>query len=239
MPETNQTSTIHPADFGPIYRETDMSQFPVEPYSTWSNLIFVFIIAYWARKISFSTHKFLAWCLVLLALGFVGGTIYHATRSHDIWLILDFGPLGLLAATATVYFWHLIERDHNEAFHKLSKWFYLFTIVAISTVIALGGSISAGYTMIALCICFPAFIHCYLENWRSISSILLALLMFGIAITCRVYDRTFDSSLFPMGTHFLWHVFGGLSSFFVIDYLYKAVEGKATPKTSESHQSTQ
>ena len=103
---------LSPHDFGPIYSETDLSRFPVEPWNSYSNLAFLALLSYWAIKIRphWRHYLLLTIALPILALGFLGGTIYHATRSSRLWLVLDFGPIFMLAALAAFYFWWQITR---------------------------------------------------------------------------------------------------------------------------------
>lgn len=49
---------VEPNDQGPIYRETDMSRLLVEPWSTFSNLIFLAVFIYFAVKTRFSYKRF-------------------------------------------------------------------------------------------------------------------------------------------------------------------------------------
>ena len=84
-----------PKDSGPVYRETIEGRLPVEPFNTASNFLFLAIIIYFVWKIrrNHRQHLFLAFILPVLFIGFIGGTLYHATRSHEIWLLLDWVPI--------------------------------------------------------------------------------------------------------------------------------------------------
>ena len=95
-----------PLDQGPIYLETIMGRFPVEPWNTASNLLFLVIILYWAWRLKgeIRAHRFIAGAIPVLIIGWVGGTVYHATRSHNLWLFMDFVPIALLAAAVSMYF---------------------------------------------------------------------------------------------------------------------------------------
>ena len=42
---------LFPNDTGPIYKETIAGRFPVEPFNTYSNLIFLFIVIYFGIRI--------------------------------------------------------------------------------------------------------------------------------------------------------------------------------------------
>lgn len=63
-----------PQDSGPIYQETLQGRLPVEPFNTYSNILFLLIIIYFSVKVYPQARKqaFLAWCLPILFLGYVG-----------------------------------------------------------------------------------------------------------------------------------------------------------------------
>ncbi len=213
---------VEPNDQGPIYRETDMSRIPVEAWSTASNLIFLLVFIYFAVKTKFSYKKFplLVIFLCILLIGWIGGTIYHATRSHNIWLLMDYMPIMFLVLMSSIYFWRQI----------VGKWILVFTFTLLPIVayrlvyetftISHSVSISIGYSVMALVVVIPLILHCILKNPKAWGFPVGALLSFIIAITFRVLDNQGLVEFMPMGTHFLWHIFGGFSSFFMMYYVY-------------------
>jgi hemolysin III len=213
---------VEPNDQGPVYRETDMSRLPVEPWSTASNLIFLAVFIYFALKTKFSYKKFplLVVFLIILLIGWIGGTVYHATRSHDIWLMLDYMPIMFLVLMSSIYFWREV----------VGKWILVFTF----TLLPIAGyrllyetlalphsvSISIGYSVMAFVVVVPLILHCVLKNPKAWKFIFGALASFGIAITFRTLDGHGMIESLTMGTHFLWHIFGGLCCFFMLYYIY-------------------
>ncbi|MER3375669.1 MAG: hypothetical protein RIM83_13605 [Allomuricauda sp.] len=95
-----------PNDSGPIYLETVQGRLPVEPFNTYSNLVFLALLVYWGIKIYKNPKQqlFLACVLPVIGISYIGGTIYHATRSHEFWLRLDWMPIMLLCAALVIYF---------------------------------------------------------------------------------------------------------------------------------------
>ena len=95
-------------DFGPTYFETNLDRFPVEPFNTYSNLIFLFILLFfcWRTRGDFRSFPASVLALPILCVGFVGGTLFHATRSYPLWLYMDFVPIALLVVLASLYFWN-------------------------------------------------------------------------------------------------------------------------------------
>lgn len=114
-----------PNDSGPIYQETLAGRLPVEPFNTFSNIFFLMIILYFSFKVyaNYSKHRFLAWSLPLLFLGFIGGTVYHATRSHDIWMFMDWLPIVILCLSVSLYY---IFQLHIS---KLAKVIFTLTVL--------------------------------------------------------------------------------------------------------------
>ncbi|MDD5698919.1 MAG: hypothetical protein PHH77_09925 [Victivallaceae bacterium] len=213
---------IEPHDRGPLYRETDMARLPVEPWSTYSNLVFLAIFVYFAVKTRFSYRKYPLFTvfLPLLFLGWLGGTVYHATRSHNFWLLLDYLPIMFMILIASIYFWRELVGNWLLVFA-----FTLLPVMLYRLIYAFAGpphsiSISIGYSLMALIVIVPLVLHCALRNPHSWKLLAGALASFIAAIGFRVLDDHSQISFLPMGTHFLWHLFGGLSSFFGLSYLY-------------------
>lgn len=210
-------------DSGPIYRETILGRLPVEPYNTASNLLFLFIIIYWTIKIypQFRKYRFIVYFLITLFIGYVGGTIYHGTRSHEIWLLMDWVPIFILSVSGVVYF-----------FRKLSVHWLIMTVLVVFPFILifvldnfptlpLPTRHLIEYSSLAGVILLPIFFYLRKTNWLFKGRILMGLLLFCIAIFFRTIDDTeLSNSLFPMGTHFLWHIFGSLAVHSIISYLY-------------------
>jgi len=211
-----------PNDQGPIYSETNMSRLPVEPWSTASNLVFLVVFIYFAIKTKFSYKKFplLVVFLVILLIGWMGGTIYHATRSHNIWLMLDYMPIMFLVLISTIFFWREL----------VGKWILVFTFTLLPIVIYRliyevlvlphSISISIGYSVMALVVIIPLVLHCIYKNPKAWKLVVGALSSFAIAITFRILDE-YLSQYISMGTHFLWHLFGGFCCFFMLCYVYE------------------
>ncbi|WP_431162188.1 hypothetical protein [Flagellimonas beolgyonensis] len=208
-----------PEDSGPIYLETVEGRFPVEPFNTYSNLIFLAILLYWGVKVYKAPrqHSYLAFALPIVFISYVGGTVYHATRSHEFWLRLDWMPIMFLVASLVIYF----------VFKLVSAWWkrlvFIVALLGISFALRVlpmpsGLRISLGYAISAGTILIPLLLYLKKTHWRNAWLIALSFGIFGIAIGFRVMDKT--QGLFPMGTHWLWHFFGGIAVHFLIAYIF-------------------
>lgn len=210
-----------PSDHGPLYVETDMSRFPVEPWNTFSNLVFLAALLLYARKTGLDYRRFplLVLSLPILLVGFVGGTAYHASRSSNLWLYMDFIPIMLLAALAAFWFWRgVVQSRLLAAVLVLAP---TPVVRGLRTVLGLPHYLgfSLGYITLALTVLVPACLFCRSRGWRGAGLLLGAALCFALAISFRISDA---QRLLPMGTHFLWHLFGGFSSILLMEYLYRS-----------------
>lgn len=209
-----------PNDSGPIYLETLDGRFPVEPYNTLSNLIFLFIIIYWGLKVYKNTkeHLFLAWVLPVIAVSYVGGTIYHATRSHEFWLRLDWMPIMFLCAALVIYFIFKVVKPWWQRLLLVVLLLgasYMLRIIPIPT----GWRISLGYVITAITILLPLVWYLIKTKGKNVSLIILSFAIFAVAVMFRSIDK--NQTFLSMGTHWLWHFFGGVAVHYLIAYIFK------------------
>lgn len=211
---------IFPNDSGPIYQETVSGRLPVEPYNTFSNLIFLFILMYFAIKIykNPKQHIFFCFALPIIFASWIGGTMYHATRSHEFWLVLDWLPIMVVCFIGILHFIGKITK--NWGFRIM----FFLALLSINFIVRKvnfpkGYNISIGYVTTAISVLLPFFWYAKITKWRNIGLIFLGIFFFVVAITFRTIDLKVN--LFPMGTHWLWHLFGGFAVFSLLLYIYK------------------
>lgn len=209
-----------PNDSGPIYLETIAGRFPVEPFNTYSNLIFLALLIYWGSKVYKNPvkHRFLAWVLPVIAASYVGGTVFHATRSHEFWLRLDWMPIMLLCMALVVYFIFKLVNPWRQRLGLIVLILgssFLLRIIPMPSALR----ISLGYTITAITILFPIMWYLAKTQWRNSMLVFLSFFIFAFAIYFRTIDLT--QSFFPMGTHWLWHFLGGVSVHFLIAFIFK------------------
>lgn len=218
-------------DGGPIYKETDLTRFPVEPFNTLSNLVFLGIILFFAARVYKEAGKqyFLAICIPILSLGFLGGTMYHATRSSAWWLYLDWVPIVLLCMAASFYFVFRLKKP----LHYQVGMIILIAIISIGVrrlPVPPSFKETLGYIATAAALLLPMLWYVISAKGRYAGFIAAALGSFLIAIFFRMLDRFVDGDLLFMGTHWLWHLFGGISVFFLMYYIY--LDAKSGEKLS-------
>lgn len=209
-----------PNDSGPIYQETVEGRIPVEPFNTFSNLIFIAILIYFWTKIKSNPkqHPFFLFAIPVIFISWIGGTIYHGTRSHEFWLVLDWLPIMLVCLGGIVYF---IAKIREKWWERIIFFIVLLSLSFLPRLIPLPNEyrISFGYIVTAITVITPFIWYAYKTNWKNVYLILLGILIFGVAVTFRTLDNT--EVLLSTGTHWLWHTFGGVAVFFLLLYIYK------------------
>jgi hemolysin III len=209
-----------PNDTGPLYQETIAGRFPVEPFNTFSNLIFLVIIAYFVSKIykEPKKHLFLWIALPIIFVSWIGGTIFHATRSHQVWLVMDWLPIMIVCLAGILYF---IGKIRKQWWQRVFIFLSILLLTSLPRFIDIPNNyrISVGYAFTGIAVLTPFFWYAYLQRWKNVRFLILGLLIFALAISFRTLDYTLE--ILPMGTHWLWHLFGGIAVFFLLYYIYK------------------
>lgn len=227
-------------DGGPRYQETPLDPYAIdaaaiaEPYNTVTAALFIFIAIIWAIRVlraGIHRHPFVAVCLPILLAGGIGGTLYHAYRTRVTYFLLDVIPISLLGLAGSIY---LLIRIGKKAG---ARQLILYSVGAISIYLALNGLIFRGllkgflaqhphltvnlsYASLALIIMIPLVIVLIRTRFRHGSLIVAGLLSFAIAWFCRLVDGTGLVDL-SMGTHWLWHTFGAITTAFVFEYFFR------------------
>lgn len=208
-----------PRDFGPIYKETNSNSLIVEPWNTFSNFAFLIIFVYFSIKVykNFKNHKFLAFSLPLMLIGFVGGTIYHATRSSNIWLFMDWIPIAILSLLVSIHFL-IKQKVHWSVILVFIMLPFLYRFLFVALKIPKIFERFLGYPILALIIALPIIRWLILTRWSNRYLILLSSIFFVLALFFRTIDL--NQNIFKMGTHWLWHIFGALATFCLAQYIY-------------------
>lgn len=212
-----------PNDSGPIYQETIQGRLPVEPFNTFSNLIFIFILIYFIKKIAKhpKKHPFFLFAIPVIFISWIGGTMFHGTRSHEFWLVLDWLPIMIVCLGSIVYFVGKIKKKRGQQV-ALFLGLLCLSVVPRFLPIPQAYKISFGYVVTAITLLIPFIWYAYKTKWKRAEYIAYGIVIFGVAILFRTLDNLVV--IFPMGTHWLWHLFGGIAVFFLLYYIYKNQE---------------
>jgi hemolysin III len=213
-------------DGGPAYAEDlPLSTFDtrsiIEPWNTATAALYIVLALWWWRRLrgrpEFS--PFLRLALPILAVGGIGGTLYHATRALHLWLVLDVVPIIVLILCASIVLWRRL----------LGWWWWVAFAGAIALLVLLRGisasitalpanlTIMAGYVTCAAMLLIPLLARLGRTHWRGAGWVALALLCFAVAITCRTLDP-YAGTWMGCGLHTVWHVGGLVAAHALICY---------------------
>lgn len=200
---------------GPVYCETPFHAevgFPIEPVNVWTSaipLMLGVLAAYWLWKRG--SRDWPAYTLaVLTACTGLGSMLWHGLRT-ELMLTLDVFP-GLLAFLLMVFLWP--SRLGNR------WWAYVLIVSLFGTIFGLSyllPTINSNGPPITvfLSVAIFAFILLGLTYQRKRYACGWAAVVVFAALAAAV-SRTLDLSTcdwLPFGTHFLWHIFLGISSY--------------------------
>ena len=208
---------VYPVDGGPIYFESDFSAFIAEPWNMATAIVFILIAAYWINK-SLNQKKrtpFIFYASILLLIGGIGGSLYHGFRNSQITLMMDWLPILLLCLGASIYF------------IRLSFGSWIPSTTAVLGLVALESlnwsfvperlATNVSYSIMALTVLIPTFLILRKMAFQGWQNIVLAFVFFAMALFFRIVDK---QGILPMGTHFLWHTFGAVATFFMFRFVW-------------------
>lgn len=214
------------ADGGPIYKETNLSRFIVEPWNAFSSLAYLLPVFYLLIKLrgSYLKNKFIIFfCAPLLFIGAIGSTLYHAFRAAAWLMYLDVLPIAILTFGISIYFFSRI----------INEWWWIVIIVIFSLILrhfafallSMQAAINVSYIITGAMIFIPALIYVVKSQFFAVKWLLMATILFAIALFFRYFDD-FTNWFYGIGTHWLWHVCGAFGAFFLGIYLVKITHYK-------------
>jgi hypothetical protein len=227
-------------DAGPVYRETPADPWAVdglaEPFNTATAFLFVLIVVGWVVRLRgrYRRHPFTVATLPILMAGAVGGTLYHATRTRRLYFLLDVIPITLLGTAGAVYLSLWLGKAYGWA--RTLLWaagllgFYLFVNAVLFRSIRADNpnlTVNLSYASLALMLLVPLAAVMVRTRFRHAGWVAGGLASFAVAWFCRLVDNTPWGDL-PMGTHWLWHIFGAVTTQAVYEYFYR-LEGQGRP----------
>jgi hypothetical protein len=227
-------------DRGPRYTETPADPYApdapliAEPWNAITASLFIWIVIWWAWRLRgrYKQYPFLVCCMPILFAGGIGGTLYHGTRSSVVWFLLDVIPISLLGFAGALYM----------AFRFLGRrqlWLLpalVVVYVAVHQILfSMTGRISSqlrinlSYASLAILVLTPVALVLIKTRFRHCGWVVAGVIGFVIGWIFRLVDRDPDMvAHLPMGTHWLWHTFGAITTALMVEYFY-LVEGEKAP----------
>lgn len=213
------------ADGGPVYTEYHPENIIVEPWNAVSSLFMILPAVYWFLKLrkSGKIHAFVLFALIMVFLGGLGSTLFHAFRMSKVFLMLDVIPSAILTLSIGIWYWLRI----------LPKWWYVLLIFVpvFALRFFLFGQlpqhvgINVSYAISGLLVVVPLMIFLYRNQFQKFWLVIAVLASFSLALLFRQLDP-FRIYFLPQGTHFLWHLFSAIGAYFMIGYLNYASRKK-------------
>ncbi|SCY92947.1 hypothetical protein [Flavobacterium caeni] len=207
-----------PKDHGGVYAETNLENLFPEPFNAVTSLFFLGVAIWWTLQIKgrWREFPFLTYALALLYVGGIGGSLYHGLRIWPVFLIMDWLPIMLLCLSAGLWF-----------LAKLTRWYFAVLIVlgyfALQQFLRMHFAddiqrfINTNYALLGAIVLLPVLGFLIATRFKHAFWVGLALFAFVLALFFRVADKW---ELLPMGTHFLWHVFGAVAAFSMLQFVY-------------------
>lgn len=227
------------ADGGPIYRESPADPTALspggiaEPWNTATAFLFVVIALVWVVRLRgrYRLHLFATACLPVLLAGGVGGTLYHMHRSRFAYFLLDVLPIMALGLAAGVYLAVRLGKDAGRCrvgvaiVAALGIYLFLNNVLFPGLLGTFGGNphmvVNISYASLAAVPLIPLAVVLVRTRFRHGGLVAAALASFGIAWFMRLADNTGMAGDLPMGTHWLWHVFGALTTVAIMEYFHR------------------
>jgi hypothetical protein len=237
MPDaTDQPIIERLPDGGPIYVETPGDPYTnpswvAEPWNTATAALFIIIPLAWLWHLrgKWARHPFVVCCLPILLTGGIGGTLFHGLRKYRAFFLMDVIPIYFLGVAVSVYLWIRLRP-------RFSHLLGLIAFVAVTQLVWAGSQlpiqwrINVSYASLALLVLIPILVVLVRTHFQHARWIYTALACFAIAWISRIADKE-RPPLLPMGTHWLWHTFGAITTASVIMYVYR-IEALSLRKNS-------
>lgn len=226
------------ADGGPRYQETPLDPFSAdaaaiaEPWNTVTAALFIGIVGYWLVMLfrRRTSYPFVMACLPILLAGGIGGTIYHANRTQKAYFLLDVIPISLLGLAGSC--WLTVRLSRSLGWWRIAAYgigLFVVYLAVNGLLFSLIQSenknlrVNLSYASLAVVILTPISVVLVRTKFRYGRWVLAAIGCFALAWLCRLVDRTALSPL-SMGTHWLWHIFGAITTQILIAYFVKLEE---------------
>ncbi|MEX8546465.1 MAG: hypothetical protein V5804_02585 [Mucilaginibacter sp.] len=226
QPATENRQLKRPGDGGMVYTETNLSHRFPEPLNTITSGFFFILALYWIFRLKgFSKHYvFLSIASWILLIGSIGGTLYHGLRRYPVFIMMDWLPITILCLLANGYFWYKYSGKWYQGFWLMLVFSGVENLIRSSLRnVNVQIFINVNYAAMVLMVLLPLVLLLVKMKGHNWQFIVAALVSFGIALFFRIADGW---ALLPVGTHFLWHVFGVIATALMFVFLKRIAEDR-------------
>ncbi|PKP32327.1 MAG: hypothetical protein CVU00_11890 [Bacteroidetes bacterium HGW-Bacteroidetes-17] len=213
-------------DFGPMYHEFHADALIKEPWNAYSSIFFLVPVLFWAIKLRghYRENWIIILLLPLLLLNGVGSTFYHAFRSSNFFLIMDFAPAMVMSLIIGAYLWAKVFEKWYWGLLMIVFAFFITRFFSGTLADSLKISrINISYLMNGTIFLAPALIILFKSNFYKWAYVIISIFLLIGAIIFRSLDYPTPNpfpEIMPQGTHFLWHIFTALAVFSMGYYFY-------------------
>ena len=144
-----------------------------------------------------------------------------------VYFLLDVVPISLLGLAGSIY---MAFRYFGRRQLWLLPVVVVFYVVCNQLLFSVVGPISSqlrinlSYASLAMLVLTPVALVLIRTRFRHGGWVVAGLISFVIAWIFRLIDRDMGPYL-PMGSHWLWHTFGAITTVLIVEYFY-LVEGE-------------
>ena len=211
-----------------VNAETDYSSFPVEPLNAVSNLIFLIVLFYWIKKVGFNFKRYplIVTGMPLLFFGVLASIMHHLFRAEKAWNSAGMIAVFYAVIMVCVYLWYRIAGKWLNAFLYTMAVPLFFWVFSLLPEVTHKLTVSVLFAAFSVTVVLPAMVLCIKNRLKHLETLGIASFLFTLAIFFRIVDLK-AVSYFSRGTHFLWHIFGAVTLFFLIKFIYLIDEDRA------------
>jgi len=206
-------------DSGPMYHEFLVDAWIHEPWNAFSSLFFLVPVIFWLWRLrgQYGKYPMITIFLPLLFLNGIGSSVYHAFRSSDLALLLDWLPAFIMNLLLSWYLWNKVLKKPFLSVLVVLGFITAAFFVMVSMAPDMGDlAANLGYLMIGLCILIPSGIYLVKSKFYKGLLLIISFVFLGIALVFRSLDYPTPNpfpEFLPQGTHFLWHITSALAVF--------------------------
>ena len=189
------------------------------------------IVVFWVWRLRgrYRAYPFIVGCLPILLAGGVGGTLYHGFRNQIAFFLLDVIPIMLLGTAGSIYLTVKLGRAMGTVRVTATAIGLVVVYVLLNFAIRLVPNpppnlpVNLSYASLAVVLLVPALVVLTKTRFRHVGWVLAAVACFAHGWFFRLVDNTGVVNM-PMGTHWLWHTYGALTTLFLTEYFYRLEE---------------